>query len=547
MKKVILYVALVLVLIFGISLASCHVFGPESSVGADHLSDIDESNGDHANNEGNHSRRTDLALLKTREAHQIDISDLSQIVLNTFNQTMANQATGRSAITAGKITGTRGVPTNAKNGFEISERFGGGGSRGRSVISSETEVVEVFEFAIGDGADGEWFILASDDMRIGHILAITQESLADSDSEHAAFLRESLNEYIDAVVHEYNDITDNEAEAALNALYEDEIPGIARVVAPGITLNPNDWILTGHSSNLQIQKSPILQTQWGQGSRGYTATGFAYNNYIKHYYRNDPNGQLYLAGCGVTAVAQIIAYHNFMNPNAASRTRTAPAFTDATSSTMNMGTWNGQYNLSTIRGMQTITNTSSAAAKGQVAALMYHVFREIKSDPRPTVTVSQTGSYAPAFRNFGYVILYEGSATTLSGTSNNFSIQYHANLDIIRSAINNNRPILARGGNAAGDIGHVWVIDGYGAVTWIEEYYRHRITGQTTTRRITLNNVLMVHCNMGWDGNNYGYSGWYMYGIFDAAANRNHLNMTDIKSGDRNYSTGTWLVIPRRL
>jgi hypothetical protein len=115
-----------------------------------------------------------------------------------------------------------------------------------------------------------------------------------------------------------------------------------------------------------------------------------------------------------------------------------------------------------------------------------------------------------------------------------------------KSAIDNSRPILACGGDTTGIHGHSWVIDGYGAVTWIEEYYRNRTSGLTTTRRITLNNVLMVHCNMGWDGDNRGYSGWYIYGIFDATANRNHLNMPDITAGDRNYSTGTWLIIPRK-
>jgi hypothetical protein len=90
---------------------------------------------------------------------------------------------------------------------------------------------------------------------------------------------------------------------------------------------------------------------------------------------------LYVTGCGATAVAQIVAYHNFINPSAESRTRMAPAFTDATSSTMNMGTWNGLYNLSLIRSMPTITNTYSDTVKGQVAALMYHVFMETNSVP----------------------------------------------------------------------------------------------------------------------------------------------------------------------
>jgi hypothetical protein len=218
---------------------------------------------------------------------------------------------------------------------------------------------------------------------------------------------------------------------------------------------------------------------------------------------------------------------------------------------MNMGTWNGQYNLSLIRTMPFIFNTASADAKGQVAALMFHIFREVDAAPAYndngayTATTSFLHTKAPAFRRLGYVIEHEGAATTLSGTSSNFSIQYHTGLDVIRNAINNNRPIFAAGWPTEG-VGHFWVIDGHGSITWIEEHYRHRTTGDTLTRVLALNNILMVHCNMGWNGNNRGYyNGWYMYGIFDASANRDYLQQ-DIKTGDLNYSTWTRLIIPRR-
>jgi hypothetical protein len=532
MKKAILYVSFILVLILGIVIMGC-------------THDTEDTNGRNIGVFDNNSRRADLSLMRTMQNHQVDIEELSQIVLNAFNNKAMSASRASRSIVASDIIGTRSISTNTANGFERSERFGRSRqeNRRRSADAYDIETVEMYEFVIDDGNGDEWFVLASNDVRVGYILSITQGSFESSDSELAAFLRESLNEYIEAVIYEYNNITDDEAEFAL----EIEVARNVRSVSPILPGNPSDWRFIGHSSNLQIQRNPLLMTQWGQGSRGtYSNFGFAYNNYIKHHFRNDPNGQLFLTGCGATAIAQIIAYHNFINPNLASRTlRMAPQFTDATSTTMDMGTWNGQYNLSLIRTMSFIRNNALAEAKGQVAALMFHVFREINSDPRPTVTVSQTRAYAPAFRNFGYIIAHEGSATTLSGTSSNFSIQYHTGLETIRNSLNNNRPILARGGNAAGDIGHVWVIDGHGSVTWIEEYYHNIWDGQTFTRMINLNNVLMVHCNMGWDGSNFGYNGWYMYGIFDATANRNQQQQ-DIKKGDRNYSSGTWLVIPRR-
>ena len=158
MKKAILYVSLVLMVILGSILVGCYVFGPEPVIDVDQIAD--------AINNGNYSRRTDLALIRTQKTHQIDTSELSQIVLNTFNQTMESQTTGRSIVTTSRITGTRGVPTNTRNVFERSERFSGGRGRGRSVVNDEPEVVELIEFAIGDGTGDEWFILNSPENRI---------------------------------------------------------------------------------------------------------------------------------------------------------------------------------------------------------------------------------------------------------------------------------------------------------------------------------------------------------------------------------------------
>ncbi|MDR3013756.1 MAG: C10 family peptidase, partial [Chitinispirillales bacterium] len=389
MKKAMLYASLISVMFLGIILTGCaQITGTESGIEADLVEGVGGGN-----SAGDHSRRTDLALMRTLQAHQVDISELSQIVLNAFSETMAAPTLARSTADAatGSIIRSREVFSNTKSKFERSERFGrdrrenqssANNSLGRSANIQEAETVELYEFVVGDGSGDEWFVLASNDVRVGHILAITQGSFEDSDSRLATFLRESLNEYIDAVIYEYNDITDDEAETVLVASFEVGMPdlGFAKGVGPGVP-EGSDWVLVRYSSNLQVQRGPLLRTWWGQGIGGYTIDGFAYNNYIKHHFRNDPNGQFYITGCGPTAVAQIIAYHNFINPNAASRTRMAPAFTDATSSTMNMGTWNGQYNLSLIRTMPFIRNNASADAKGQIAALMFHIFREVNATP----------------------------------------------------------------------------------------------------------------------------------------------------------------------
>jgi hypothetical protein len=61
-------------------------------------------------------------------------------------------------------------------------------------------------------------------------------------------------------------------------------------------------------------------------------------------------------------------------------------------------------------------------------------------------------------------------------------------------------------------LGHAWVIDGHGSMTCYAETLYNKKIKKTITQWMTLSNCLMVHCNMGWDGN---ANGWYVYGIFD--------------------------------
>jgi len=102
-------------------------------------------------------------------------------------------------------------------------------------------------------------------------------------------------------------------------------------------------------------------------------------------------------------------------------------------------------------------------------------------------------------------------------------------------------PILIRGEGPRG--GHMWLIDGYGTMTYYTEYLNKKSNTLLYTSTLTLTNGIMVHCNLGWNGTN---DGWYIYGIFDT----NHMAMldghagSDIKNGDLSY--GIYLFAPYR-
>jgi hypothetical protein len=70
-------------------------------------------------------------------------------------------------------------------------------------------------------------------------------------------------------------------------------------------------------------------------------------------------------------------------------------------------------------------------------------------------------------------------------------------------------------------------------------YYKE-VRADGRTWHISLNNILMAHCNLGWNGS---ADGWYIYGIF----NTNHPFYPDpsvrsVTAGGWNFSVNTYDV-----
>ena len=154
-------------------------------------------------------------------------------------------------------------------------------------------------------------------MRIGHIIAITGASLEEADDSFTAVFHSFMNDYIGSTIIS--------------------------------------------TTNFAVQRGPLLTTKWGQGSKGNApgtvSNDYAYNNYVKYAYRNNPNhpnANFYLVGCGPVAIAQIVTYHGYINMNLASAKKyMLPAFGTNSSNTIpGFGEWNGTYNFALLRDNQ---------------------------------------------------------------------------------------------------------------------------------------------------------------------------------------------------
>jgi hypothetical protein len=473
-----------------------------------------------------------LAILKTQDKYVISEEELYDIVNSVISVTAKNDS---------------GLRMTGKNKM--------------TVMTYEQKPVDLFEFTFCTEAGSEQFVLASADLRVGTILAVAEGSLKNTGEEFVEFLYEGLENYINAAILKYNSITEDKVQAILDKLAGEQTDISLNVSLTGN--NAGEWVLDKLDSDFIIQKQPMLMTQWGQGTLGPNEPdGYVYNNYIKDFYKNDQ----FLAGCGPVAIAQIVAYHGYISQTAPHKPQNFSA--------KDWGNWNGRYNLEQIRSVSKWENKDSVmininlnpritisipsfpsldTVKGQLNALMYQTGKLSRAKYKEGYTKITMANARAAFIQLGYdIYYYNTNATTLTGTLEDFKASYGTSPVIIRNALNGDMPIMMRGGTAVKladgkNGGHFWVVDGYGSMTYLYQYFRHTDAKQIIYSTLTLNNSLMVHCNMGWDGDS---DGWYVYGIFDATYDllnpNSPYNPVFDRASEWNFSNRTNVLIPRK-
>jgi hypothetical protein len=497
MKKRILYG--IIILVFGLIYTACNFSPPDIKPTTSNTDEFD--------------RHDNLALMKKLENHKIDMNEMKLIVEKTLNKTQERRSVSPSEIV---ITEVKKLPMEEQRFTS----FNGG----RSVAVDE-EPVAVYEFTIGSQEnDNEMFALVCDDIRIGTVLAVADGTFDDGPEGFIDIFKTGLHNYIATTILEYDSITEEEvANAFENALTR--LPEESRTISGGTILE----------SDFTIGKSPMLITRWGQGTReGWS--GYVYNNYVQYAYNNFD----FITGCVPTAIAQIIAFHNYIIPFGS----LPKAFVNT-----DYGTWTGTFNLSQIRNMESIkysnrNNPGMMEAIGQVGMLMYHIGKKGIGNAtyeNGSTKMSMSKAYL-AFETLGYRITnYISNPTTTTGTIDSFNIKYKTSPNTIKDALNDNLPILFDGYSQreATKAGHCWVIDGWANMT----YYRE-VRTDGNIWYVLLNNILMVHCNLGWNGKS---DGWYIYGIFDTS-NTYFPNspIRTILEGDHNYSMDTDILIPMK-
>jgi hypothetical protein len=474
------------------------------------------------------TRHEYLTYLKTLDNHKTNTDELYHIVENILDSSSICRTVSSSKA---DIIAIDKLQITTKNHFLSNKK-------GRSVAENTIEEpIEIYTFTVMDSIAGkDGFVIASNDMRIGNIIAIAEGSFENSDNPFVDDLYEYLIDYVESTIIEYNNISEIEIEQVLKKELVNQAE-YARVVGTDPDYFNSEWSVYDTWSDFKVQKEPLLSTKWGQGR--------PYNGFINARI-NDSD---YLVGCTATALAQIIAYHEGIINNAPYKAHnfTSETFWDY------IGEWYGIYDWTLLK-TATIYNSYFM---GQIAALMWQVGSNVRTDFYKEKGNSITPIFDPdqplynGLKNMGYTIdgytitnkgMFEATGI-ISETNSSFSLIYYKDIGYVKNAIELNRPILVYGARMDKKTAHNWVIDGYGTISTYKEYIKNKKTGQIDVLTVNINNCLVVHCNLGWNGSS---DGWYIYGLFDTVHRKwvNRNTDSPVWNSSPHYSRSVKISVP---
>ena len=215
---------------------------------------------------------------------------------------------------------------------------------------------------------------------------------------------------------------------------------------------------TGFLSDLRSTTAvaPLLSDTWDQNC--------FYNNRCP----SDPNGPCghVYAGCAATSFSQIMHYWGYPTTGTGSHSYTPDGYPQQTA---NFGATTYQWN----NMPNSLSASSSSSQVDAVATLMWHCGVAIEMNYGPNGSGANPSQVASAFVNY-----FNYSSDLYYANKNNYSNAEWLNM--VKSSLNNSRPIHYSGWNSDGEEGHGFVCDGY-------------------------NNSNYLHFNWGWSGNYNNY------------------------------------------
>ncbi len=319
----------------------------------------------------------------------------------------------------------------------------------------------------------EGYVIISADNRLPEILAFSDDGNIPHDLDEIkvlgviAFLK-ALPEYAEEEIARATTLQDDYNP------YPDSLPDRDGYYRLNFRTEYTPWSYVEHG--------PILNTQWGQGYPYNVLTPICTSGY------HSPTG------CVATAVAQIMAYHCYPTT----------IYSDGLGRDV---TFDWESILSRAK-----LNDSRVSEEDQeaVAALMAVIGKNVDMN----YDCLSSGAYSENVPEALYTMGYTCDNYNASKPSN--SLQDYDTKAVCLEA--DSYPVYVSGHDLDANVGHAWVIDGYGDCTrqyvTVWDLFDINMNYVRTEYRVEYgeHHYYNVHCNWGWDGE---YDGFFESEVFD--------------------------------
>ena len=462
-------------------------------------------------------RIDELALFHANKNFELSVEELQnevQAVLQTNYETAVQR--GEAVLSASSIAEVRNITVTVEDGFSSVTAD----KRTEGTVQ-ETSEIPFYVFDLSNGAEQNGFALTCGDARIGSLIAVTEQgSFDDPDNPFLAVFYSALENYIYRTIEEYNSITDGDiAQAERRA---GRRAGTARVLEDE-NLAPEGWYET------DIFVEPLtIATQWNQNALGYLVYPpqwvSPYNQIINKMAGNSDEN-LWPSGCVATAIAQIMAYHEWpASPHHPIRKPSEKPKNNTPKHTYFVNPYdNNQY-----KWFDTVTydwtamkidpdaNNLANDAKMNIGVLMAAIGDKVSMEYGSDGSEASTNDVPDALNNMGY---------------NKPTVEDYS-YSKIKTSLDAGKPVYMSGfsiksyfmGIPISGGGHAWVVDGYRTFT------------DSSNKTVDY-----VRCNAGWGGLS---NGWYKSGVFNMTGEAPVIERSAARSVKEYYYQLRLKIIP---
>jgi len=436
------------------------------------------------------NRKDVLALWHLAESHETPEEELRNQVQAMLQHGAEAEAQRGNPVTASVITGVQRLSNTVEEGFSSVTA----NRRSKTTVSEKTEIPFYVFYLENQTKQTRGFALTCGDARIGNLLALVEKGdYEDTDNPFWSFFNACLDNYILRTIEQYNSVKDEDIAVAIAISKTEE--SRTRISTDSF----NDWYVKDYVA-------PMTTTQWDQDTPYYDVINSVAGR----------SSNQWLTGCAATAMAQIMAYHEWPR---------TPHFPIRKPST----TGNSTQEIFNFNDPNTGVNTAFSSIEYDWANMkLYpdatHHDSDIEKKIQTHIGVLMLAIGDKSKMEYG---IKESGASTSDMSKGIKNMTYFSstvksyNFDAIKTSLDEGKPVYVSGYDTSKPVipilgiykysgGHAWVIDGY----------------KTTYSNTVLANgfppivyyvglVKFVRCNVGWGGTD---NGWYFNEVFDMDA-----------------------------